>query len=178
MRAAIDAETEIADPVIVPSNHPLYILYTSGTTGDPKGVVRDHGGTAVALNYAMDNNFNMQPGTNYFSGADIGWIVGHTIIVYGPLIRGSNTMIFEGKPILPDAGILWKICDKYNIEGLFIAPTTVREIKRVDSEGKKVLEHDISKLEHIGMAGERCDPDTIHWLRKNLPNICINDNWW
>jgi len=178
MRALIDAETEVAEPVMVPSNHPLYILYTSGTTGDPKGVVRDHGGTTVALNYAMDNNFNMQAGTNYFSGADLGWIVGHTIILYGPLIRGSNTVIFEGKPILPDAGILWKICDKYNIEGLFIAPTTVREIKRVDSEGEKVHDHDITKLVSINMAGERCDPDTINWLRKNLPNICINDNWW
>jgi len=126
----------------------------------------------------MDVNFNMQAGTKYFCGADLGWIVGHTIMLYGPLIRGASTIIFEGKPIVPDAGILWKICEEYEVEGMFIAPTTVREIKRVDIDGKKVLDYDISKLVSISLAGERCDPDTIWWLINHLPNICINDNWW
>ena len=178
MKSLVEAETEIAEAVNVPSTHPLYILYTSGTTGDPKGVVRDQGGTAVALNYSMDINFNMQAGTKYFCGADLGWIVGHTIMLYGPLIRGASTIIFEGKPIVPDAGILWKICEEYEVEGMFIAPTTVREIKRVDFEGSKILDYDISKLVSMNLAGERCDPDTIWWLRKHLPNLVINDNWW
>jgi propionyl-CoA synthetase len=135
MKALVAAETEIADAVNVPSTHPLYILYTSGTTGDPKGVVRDQGGTTVALNYSMDINFNMHPGTKYFCGADLGWIVGHTIMLYGPLIRGASTIIFEGKPVVPDAGILWKIAEEYEVEGMFIAPTTVREIKKKDIDG-------------------------------------------
>lgn len=126
----------------------------------------------------MDINFNMHPGTSYFAAADLGWIVGHTIMLYGPLIRGGSTIIFEGKPIIPDAGILFKICEKYAVDGIFLAPTTVREIKRVDYEGSKIKDYDISKLVSVNLAGERCDPDTIWWLRNNIPNACIHDNWW
>lgn len=129
----VSRETEIAEPERLPSTHPLYILYTSGTTGAPKGVVRDHGGTAVALNYACKIAYNFCPNTKYFGAADVGWIVGHSVSVYGALIRGASSTFIEGKPVIPDAGIIWKTCERLDIDNIFLSPTLVRELIRVDN---------------------------------------------
>ena len=168
----------IADCVFVPSNHELYILYTSGTTGQPKGIVRDQGGTTVGLNYCMKNVFDVHPGSVHFAMSDIGWVVGHSFIVYGPLIRGANAIFFEGKPICPDAGITWRIIEEYKVTSLYWAPTAVRIVKKLDYEGEFILKSDISSVRTCCLVGERCDPDTIHWLHKRLPNVLINDTWW
>jgi len=146
MAAAMEEETEVAPAESLPANHPLYLLYTSGTTGDPKGMVRDHGGTSVALDYCFNATYDFHPGRSFFGAADLGWIVGHSCILYGSLIRGTSTVIFEGKPIVPDAGILWKICEKYNVHNLFVSPTATRELMRVDNPGDFVKKYDMSKL--------------------------------
>mmetsp|Transcript_21145 Transcript_21145/g.32787 ORF Transcript_21145/g.32787 Transcript_21145/m.32787 type:complete len:134 (-) Transcript_21145:576-977(-) len=132
----------------------------------------------VSLNYCFDWACDFQPGTKFFGAADLGWVVGHNFMLYAPLLRGASTILFEGKPVIPDAGELFRICEKYEIEHMFVAPTAVREISRLDHEGELIQQCDLSKLRGIHMAGERCDPGTIRWLHKVLPTVILNDNWW
>ena len=171
-------DLEVADCESLPSTHELYILYTSGTTGSPKGIVRDCGGTAVGLNYCMKNVFDLHAGGVHFAASDIGWVVGHSFIVYGPLIRGANAIFYEGKPVTPNAGAIWRVCEEYKVTSLYMAPTAVRVIKKEDYEGTYVLKHDVSSIRTVCLVGERCDPDTILWLHRHLPRVLINDTWW
>ena len=175
---AASKEWAVLPCVNLPSTHPLYILYTSGTTGTPKGIVRDCGGTAVGLNYCMKHTFNVGPNSVHFAASDIGWVVGHSFIVYGPLIRGSTSVFFEGKAIVPDAGVCWRVCQQYKVTSLYMAPTAVRIIKKEDYEGDLVKKYDTSTIETYCLVGERCDPDTIHWIHKHFPHVLINDTWW
>lgn len=167
-----------AASVAVSSNDPLYILYTSGTTGKPKGIVRDNGGHAVALQWSMRNIFDIGPGDVFFAGSDIGWVVGHSYIVYGPLLAGATTVLYEGKPVgTPDAGAFWRLVADYNVNGMFTAPTAIRAIKRDDPDGDQLRNHDTSSLRGLFLAGERLDPDTYQWLTQVL-DVPIVDNWW
>lgn len=135
------------------STDPLYILYTSGTTGLPKGIIRDHGGTAVALNWTMDHIMGINAMDTYFAASDIGWVVGHSFTIYGPLIRGAATVLYEGKPMLPNAGALWKIVEKYRVKGLYTSPTGLRAIRKEDNNGDWVSKYDISSLTSVSLAG-------------------------
>jgi propionyl-CoA synthetase len=160
------------------SGDPLYILYTSGTTGKPKGVVRDNGGHAVALKWSMRYVYNVEPGDVFWAASDLGWVVGHSYIVYAPLLYGCTTIIHEGKPVgTPDAGNFWRIVEEYRVKVLFTAPTAIRAIKREDPEGNHVSRYDISSLRYLFVAGERLDPDTYHWAR-GLLKCPIVDHWW
>lgn len=166
------------EPLAVEANHPLYILYTSGTTGKPKGVVRDNGGHAVSLNWSMKNIYDVEPGDVYWAASDIGWVVGHSYIVYAPLIYGCTSVLFEGKPIgTPDAGTFWRIISEYKVSVLFTAPTALRAVKRDDPNGDFIKKHDLSSLKSLFLAGERADPDTVSWLENKL-KIPIIDHWW
>ena len=157
---------------------PLYILYTSGTTGKPKGVVRENGGHAVALKYSMKAIYNMDPGDVFFACSDVGWVVGHSYIVYGPLLQGCTTLVYEGKPVMtPDAGALWRVCAEYGVKALFTAPTAFRAIKKEDPEGVLMHAYDLSRLETIFSAGERLDPPTQAWLGE-MSGKPIVDHWW
>ncbi|MET4620679.1 propionyl-CoA synthetase [Arthrobacter sp. 2762] len=170
------AEPADCEPVM--STDPLYILYTSGTTGKPKGVVRDNGGHAVALAWSLPNVYNVHPGETMWAASDVGWQVGHTYTVYGPLIGGATTVMFEGKPVgTPDAGAFWRIIEKYNVKVLLTAPTAMRAIKRVDPEATCLDGLDISSLETLFLAGERLDPDTYAWAG-NLLGVPVVDHWW
>ena len=164
--------------VPVPATHPLYILYTSGTTGRPKGVVRDHGGHAVALRFSMEAVYGLTPGDVIFSGSDIGWAVGHSYIVYGPLLRGCTTVLFEGKPVrTPDAGTFWRLVEQHQVRVMFTAPTAIRAIKKEDPEGLLAKKYDLSSLRHLFLAGERCDPATFEWASRLL-GVPVVDHWW
>ena len=173
--------TAAAQPVpcvMVESDHPLYVLYTSGTTGQPKGIVRDHGGHCVALRWTMSNFYNAKPGDVFWAASDIGWIVGHSYIVYAPLLNRNTTVVFEGKPVgMPDAGTFWRIVNEYNVKTLFTAPTALRAIKKEDPNGELAKNYDLSCLEALFLAGERCDPDTIHWATEHL-RCDVIDHWW
>jgi propionyl-CoA synthetase len=172
------ARAEMVDCVPVAATDPLYIHYTSGTTGIPKGVVRDNGGHAVALKWSMANVFSVGPGEVFWAGSDIGWTVGHGYIVYGPLLHGATTILYEGKPVgTPDAGAFWRLCEEHGVNVLFTAPTAFRAIKREDPEGRFMKAHDLARLRLLFLAGERCDPDTLVWARERL-GVPVIDHWW
>ncbi len=167
-----------ADCVPVEGNHPAYILYTSGTTGQPKGVVRPTGGHLVALNWSMKNIYNVDPGDVFWAASDVGWVVGHSYITYAPLIHGNTTIVFEGKPVgTPDAGTFWRVISEHKVKSFFTAPTAFRAIKREDPKGEYVKKYDLSCLNALYLAGERADPDTIHWAKDQL-GVPVIDHWW
>ncbi|NBD30452.1 MAG: AMP-binding protein [Alphaproteobacteria bacterium] len=169
---------EPAECVPVEGNHPAYILYTSGTTGAPKGVVRPTAGHLVALNWTMKNIYNVDPGEVFWAASDVGWVVGHSYIAYGPLIAGNTTIVFEGKPVgTPDAGTFWRVIEEHDVKSFFTAPTAFRAVKREDPKGEFVGEYDLSGLRAIYLAGERADPDTIEWTQK-MTGKPVYDHWW
>jgi propionyl-CoA synthetase len=169
---------EPAECVPVQATDPLYVLYTSGTTGKPKGIVRDNGGHAVALAWSLRNIFAIEPGQVWWAASDVGWVVGHSYIVYAPLLVGATTVLYEGKPVgTPDAGAFWRVVSEYGVEGLFTAPTAIRAIKKEDPSGSLLAGHDVSRLRHLFLAGERLDPDTYEWASQML-GIPVVDNWW
>ena len=169
---------EPADCVPVQATDPLYILYTSGTTGKPKGIVRDNGGHAVALRWSLENIYDVKPGDVYWSASDVGWVVGHSYIIYAPLLTGCTTVIFEGKPVgTPDPGAFWRVISEHGVGTLFTAPTAFRAIKRDDPNGEYLKKYDLSGFKYLFLAGERLDSDTYHWATKLLDRPVI-DHWW
>ena len=172
------AAAEPAECVPVRATDPLYVLYTSGTTGQPKGVVRDNGGHLVALKWSMKNIYNIDPGEVYWAASDVGWVVGHSYIVYAPLLHGCTTILFEGKPVgTPDAGVFWRVIQEHGVVSLFTAPTAFRAIKKEDPDGALIGGYDLSKFRALFLAGERCDPDTLHWAEDKL-GVPVIDHWW
>ncbi len=178
-----DWDTELlgagrADPVPVAASDPLYVLYTSGTTGAPKGVVRDNGGHATALMWTMTNLYDIHPGDVMWTASDVGWVVGHSYIVYGPLLAGATTVLYEGKPVgTPDAGAFWRVVSDHRVRVLFTAPTALRVIRKVDPEAAELAKYDVSSLTTLFAAGERLDSDTYHWAGRVL-NVPVVDHWW
>jgi len=176
--AAIENAAPVMECVPVLATDPLYILYTSGTTGKPKGVVHDNGGYAVALTWSMRHIYGAEPGDVYWAASDLGWAVGHSYIVYGPLLHGCTTVLYEGKPIgTPDAGAFWRVISQHRVKILFTAPTAFRAIKRADPEGKLIAQYDLSSFETLFLAGERADTNTIQWAEQRL-GVPVVDHWW
>lgn len=166
------------DCVPVKATDPLYILYTSGTTGQPKGVVRDNGGHAVALKWSMKNIYGVDPGETFWAASDVGWVVGHSYIVYAPLLAGNATVLYEGKPVgTPDPGAFWRVISEHGVSVLFTAPTAFRAIKKEDPRGEHIGRYDLSSLKTLFLAGERTDPDTLHWAEEKL-GVPVIDHWW
>ncbi len=174
---ALEAGIQVpCEPVL--ATDPLYILYTSGTTGQPKGVVRDNGGHMVSLKWSMKAIYDVEPGEVYWAASDVGWVVGHSYIVYAPLLHGCTTILFEGKPVgTPDAGTFWRLISEHNVETLFTAPTAFRAIKGQDPNGEFIKKYDLSRFRTLFLAGERADPDTIHWAEEKL-GVPVIDHWW
>jgi len=173
-----EEQTNPVDCVPVDAIDPLYILYTSGTTGKPKGVIRSNGGHSVAMKWSMDNVYDAKPGDVYWAASDVGWVVGHSYIVYAPLLNGCTTILYEGKPVrTPNPGSFWRVCDEYKVNILFSAPTAFRAIRKEDPDGKWAKKYDLSSLKSVFVAGERCDSPTLEWISKitNKPTI---DHWW
>lgn len=172
------AKAKPADCVPVKATDPLYILYTSGTTGIPKGIVRDNGGHAVALRWSIPNIYDTQPGEVYWAASDVGWVVGHSYIIYAPLFAGCTTVLYEGKPVgTPDPGAFWRVISQHKVKTLFTAPTAFRAIKRDDPNGDYLKKYDLSNFKYLFLAGERLDPDTYHWAN-NLLKKPVIDHWW
>lgn len=173
-----EEKTNPVDCVPVDAIDPLYILYTSGTTGKPKGVIRSNGGHSVAMKWSMDNVYNAKPGDVFWAASDVGWVVGHSYIVYGPLMNGCTTIVYEGKPVrTPNPGSFWRVCEEYKVNVIFSAPTAFRAIRKEDPSGKWAHKYDLSNLKHIFMAGERCDSSTLEWTQKVTGKQVI-DHWW
>ena len=176
-KAAMDA-AQPQDCVPVAATDPLYILYTSGTTGQPKGVVRDNGGHIVALKWTMKNIYGIEPGEVYWAASDVGWVVGHSYIVYAPLFNGNTTVLYEGKPVgTPDPGAFWRVIAQHKVAAMFTAPTAFRAIKKEDPKGCYIGQYDLSHFRALFLAGERCDPDTLHWAESKL-GVPVIDHWW
>ena len=175
---AVQENVTPAACIPVEGNHPAYILYTSGTTGAPKGVVRPTAGHLVALHWSMKNIYNVDPGDVFWTASDVGWVVGHSYICYAPLLHGNTTIVFEGKPVgTPDAGTFWRVISEHNVRSFFTAPTAFRAIKREDPKGELLAQYDLSCLNALYLAGERADPDTIHWAQ-DLLDVPVIDHWW
>ena len=171
-------DAEPAEPVPVAATDPLYVLYTSGTTGKPKGIVRDNGGHAVALLWSMRHIYDTNPGDIYWAASDVGWVVGHSYIVYGPLLLGATSVLYEGKPVgTPDAGAFWRVASEHGVEAMFTAPTAIRAIKKEDPQGNHLTKYDLSALKYLFQAGERLDPGTYEWASERL-GIPVVDHWW
>lgn len=179
---AAENGAEPVAPVPVAATDPLYVLYTSGTTGKPKGIVRDNGGHAVALLWSMRHIYDIAPGDVFWAASDVGWVVGHSYIVYAPLLLGATTVLYEGKPVgTPDPGAFWRVASEHGVKALFTAPTAIRAIRKEDPEGRYLhgpeADHDLSRLKYLFLAGERLDPDTYHWAAEKL-GIPVVDHWW
>lgn len=173
-----EAGGQAVECVPLSATDPLYIIYTSGTTGNPKGVIRDNGGHMVAMNWSLENIYGINPGDVFWAASDIGWVVGHSYIVYGPLIRGATAIMFEGKPVgTPDALSYWRLIERHKVKAMFTAPTAIRAIKQQDPNGLGPRDFDLSSLQQLFLAGERADPDTIQWAERQL-NIPVIDHWW
>jgi propionyl-CoA synthetase len=171
-------KAEPADCVPVLATDPLYILYTSGTTGEPKGVIRDNGGHLVALKWSMKHVYGVEPGDVYWAASDVGWVVGHSYIVYAPLFHGCTTILYEGKPVgTPNAGAFWRVISDHKVKVLFTAPTAFRAIKREDPNGALMKDYDLSHFKYLFLAGERTDPDTLHWAEEKI-GVPVIDHWW
>jgi propionyl-CoA synthetase len=176
--AELVAGAKPVDCVPVAATDPLYILYTSGTTGHPKGIVRDNGGHLVTLNWSMRNIYGVEPGEVYWAASDLGWAVGHSYIVYGPLFHGNTTILYEGKPVgTPDPGAFWRVISQHKVRAFFTAPTAFRAIKRDDPMGEHMRRYDLSGFRSLFLAGERCDPATLHWAEEQL-GVPVIDHWW